>query len=447
METLVESWKNQNAIFLISGNQQISYAEFYNDLVKLRSLIRKHFKKPALFVVESFNSYETYLKFLALILEKHIVFLSPEFQFNDNHYRKMLEEETSSAFNYVPAGQSLIAGTDFSVSRNELLLKQMSSHSSGFIVRTSGTSGKKFKFILHSPGLFIKKYKVIKNHFKTTLAFSPVDSIAGIETLLEVLTHSNTLVTDVNKLTPLFVGELIELRQIDYFQTTPSFLNLMLIARVFSTAKLSELKKIAYGSEPALKAPLNEIKKQLPHTEFKHTYGMSEFGILATVTNQDDPTTFILDTKINEGRVTEGVLEIKVNTLAIGYLNYQNTKGPWFKTGDVPSFEDNGFMKIIGRADDLINLAGRKFYPSEVEDLLIHISGVSDVAVFSEKNEIVGNIIVANFYLKKHVDESDFRRAFKIYCEEHVPNFMVPHKVLILKNPPITSRFKKSRLA
>lgn len=444
MELLTASWKNSAEPFLISNSQVISYGKLHEDLIATRKILNNSFFKKQLFVLESKNNYDTYLKFLSLILEKHIVFLSPSYQFNDLNFRDMLEEETESQFNYIPL-DCMFAGVESkSLTTHPLILKQLENNHSAFIVRTSGTSGKKFKFILHDPARFIKKYELVSSRFIKNLAFFPADSIAGIENLLEAITFSNTLVIDNDNLTPVHVGELVDKHQIDYLFVTPSFLNLMLIAGVFSK-KLSSLKCIAFGSEPVSVNTLMEIKNKRPHIEFKHIYGMSEIGLLATITNQSNPTTLLLDEKINKGQIINNELSIQSLTMGLGYLNYDNTEGPWFNTGDVVSVENDGFMKVIGRVDDLINIAGKKFYPSEVEDLLIKMPGVLDVAVATEKNEIIGNIIIAKFFIDPALEEFTFRAALKNYCENHMPSFMHPHRVILLKEPPITTRFKKSR--
>jgi acyl-coenzyme A synthetase/AMP-(fatty) acid ligase len=444
MELLFATWKDSTRPFLISNSQTITYGKLHEDLLLSLTTLENSFKEKQLFVIESLNTYETYLKFLSLILQKHVVFLSPAYQFNDPEFRAMLEKETQSSFHYISSDHKLTTVTKKTSSMHPLIQKQFESKCPAFIVRTSGTSGKKFKFVLHEPARFIKKYQAIENYFFRTLAFFPADSIAGIETLLEVITYSNTLVSENEKLTPTHVNDLIHKYQIDYLHATPSFLNLMLIAGVFSH-DLRELKTIAFGSEPVSASTMTEIKNKQSHITFKHIYGMSEIGLLSTITNQMNPSTFILDKKINAAQVVNHELEIQSMTQSLGYLNYENNEGPWFKTGDVVSVENDGFLKIIGRVDDLINVAGKKFYPSEVEDLLIKMPGVLDVAVLSEKNEIIGNIIIAKFFIDPSLDEFTFRAALKNYCEEFMPYFMCPHKVILLKGPPITTRFKKSR--
>lgn len=444
MEVIAASWKNSPLIFLISDTKIISYDKLYKDTLALRKTLREDFKEKQLFVIEATNSYETYLKFISLILENHIVFLSPSDQFNDFEFRTLLENETLSQFNYISLTDMPTGIKSSTRSNHPLIQKKIEAKEAGFIVKSSGTSGKKFKFILHAPEMFITKYQKNANHFVTTLAFFPADSIAGIETLLEVITFLNKIITDTEKLTPDHIAKLIEKHQIDYLHTTPSFLNFMLFAGVFSKS-LTPLKKIAFGSEPISTVTIDEIKKRQHHVEFKHIYGMSELGLLSTITNQEAPSTFLLDHKINQERIVNDELEIQSLTRAIGYLNYENSEESWFKTGDAVSMDANGFLKIIGRIDDQINMGGKKFYPSEVEDVLLKIPGVVDVIITTEKNEIVGNIIIAKFCIDLSINESEFKQLLKKYCEKFVPQFMIPHKIILLRVPPMTSRFKKSR--
>lgn len=444
-DSIQSVWKNSSRPFLISSSDVISYGKLHEDLSSSRIELIKAFPTRQLFVVESTNSYSTYLKFLSLIAEGHIVFLSPAYQFNDVDYRKMIENEMQSTFHYVPIDKNIWDNTSgTSSSHHPLIKKQLSQNKPAFIVRTSGTSGKKFKFILHDPALFFKKHEAIETHYEKTLAFFPADSIAGIETLIEVIVNESTLFIEAGKITPSEVARLIDHHGLDYLHVTPSFLNLMLITGAFSKC-LDSLKKIAFGSEPVSMNTIMEIKLKLPKVSFKHIYGMSEIGLLETFTNQNNPSLFTFNEKFNSTRMINDELEVQSSTQSLGYINYDNHEGPWFKTGDVISISDDSAMKIVGRMDDLINMAGKKFYPSDVEDLLIKMPGVLDVVVLSEKNEIIGNVIIARFFIDSSIDEFTFRANLKNHCEEFIPPHMYPHKIILLKEPPITSRFKKSR--
>ena len=68
----------------------------------------------------------------------------------------------------------------------------------------------------------------------------------------------------------------------------------------------------------------------------------------------------------------------------IGYLNAPNpfTKDGWFKTGD-EVIEKNGYIKILGRKSEIINVGGEKVYPQEIENVIIEDEQISDVIVYA----------------------------------------------------------------
>ncbi len=72
----------------------------------------------------------------------------------------------------------------------------------------------------------------------------------------------------------------------------------------------------------------------------------------------------------------------------------------WFRSGDIGSFDDDGYLRIVGRSKDLIISGGFNVYPREVEDVLLEHPAVAEVAVVGvpsdEWGEIVTAVVVAN---------------------------------------------------
>ena len=67
----------------------------------------------------------------------------------------------------------------------------------------------------------------------------------------------------------------------------------------------------------------------------------------------------------------------------------------WLRTGDLGYFDDDGYLFIVGRTDDVINRGGEKIYPLEIENVLVAVEGVAAVAVIGEFDEVFGQIPVA----------------------------------------------------
>ncbi len=440
MQMNYKNWENNHKIFIIENGKEYTYGALYEAIGNLEKTLTSDFLNNCHYLLEAENSFYSYVRFITLIKNGNSVLMCSYAQFTNVEYLSKIISETKLQFIKWSLSQK-------KPERN--LIKTDLASSSRFIVRTSGSTGENFKLVIHDPDLFFKKYKTIGPHFLRTFAFSPAGSIAGIETLLEVLVHELTLVSSINELSPSRVVEYIKLYQVDYFQTTPTYMNLMIIAGQVRSEYLNGLKKIAYGSEPSLSFVVKYFQKELPELEMMHTYGMSEIGIQKTLTKCDEPTFFLIDDKYNQFKINEGVLEVRSMTKMLGYLNAKEIPSSlgadWFYTSDEVLVE-NQFLKVLGRLGELINIAGNKFFPSELEDVIRKLHGVADVLVTAEVSNLMGKIIVATITTLPNIDENELRVSFKKYCEENIVRYMHPHRVKIKKDLDQVVNAKKNRV-
>jgi acyl-CoA synthetase (AMP-forming)/AMP-acid ligase II len=77
-----------------------------------------------------------------------------------------------------------------------------------------------------------------------------------------------------------------------------------------------------------------------------------------------------------------------------GYEDRVDPDG-WLETGDLGYLDEDGYLFLVGRADDVINRGGEKIYPKEVEDAILGEPGVEAVAVVGREDEILGSVPVA----------------------------------------------------
>jgi len=71
------------------------------------------------------------------------------------------------------------------------------------------------------------------------------------------------------------------------------------------------------------------------------------------------------------------------------------TDDGWFRTGDIGEHDPDGYLRLVGRARDLIITGGLNVYPREVEDVLLEHPGVSEVAVAGTPDEEWGELVTA----------------------------------------------------
>lgn len=325
----------------------------------------------------------------------------------------------------------------------DLISELRSRKTPGLIILSSGSTGN-YKAILHDLSLLIKGVRSSKNKLKV-ISFLLFDHIGGINTVLNTLISGNCLVVPSNR-TPKAVAESIHRNNVEVLITSPSFLNLMLIGNVFKSNELNCLKQINYGSEVMPSILLERLAEKLPNTKFNQAYGLSEFGVIRTKTNDQGSNLITIDDINVDFRVRDDKLEIKSKNSMLGYLNSATpfTDDGWFMTGDVVEMVGSS-LRILGRDSDLINIGGEKVFPAEIENIILQLPEVEDVSVSGENNLILGNIIVANIKLKFNVNHLVFKNNVRQYCLNKMPKFKVPQKFKIVSEITYGERFKKIR--
>ena len=98
-------------------------------------------------------------------------------------------------------------------------------------------------------------------------------------------------------------------------------------------------------------------------------------------------------------------------------------------------------FRIVGRVSDLINVAGKKVNPAEVELYLLGLQGVRQAIVFGReshlRNEEVAACVVANTDVREH--------ALLDYCRANLSPWQVPKRIFIVDSVPVNERGKISR--
>jgi long-chain acyl-CoA synthetase len=96
----------------------------------------------------------------------------------------------------------------------------------------------------------------------------------------------------------------------------------------------------------------------------------------------------------------------------------------WFNTGDLGRLDSHGYLYIEGREKEVINFAGMKVFPYEVEEILIRHPAVAEALVYGEPHSLYGQIPCARIVLRSgfpNPDPIELRR----FCFER----LAPHKV------------------
>jgi malonyl-CoA/methylmalonyl-CoA synthetase len=95
------------------------------------------------------------------------------------------------------------------------------------------------------------------------------------------------------------------------------------------------------------------------------------------------------------------------------------TADGWFRSGDVGARDPDGYLRIVGRAKELIISGGYNVYPREVEDVLLEHPAVAEVAVVGEPSDEWGEVVVA--VVVPATDDRDADALLAFAAEELAP--------------------------
>jgi acyl-CoA synthetase (AMP-forming)/AMP-acid ligase II len=328
---------------------------------------------------------------------------------------------------------------------HELLAPMVNAGKPGFIIFTSGSTGKGKAVLLDFERMVSKFKDKVRPAFRTLL-FLKLDHIGGLNTLFAVLFNGGTIVTAKSRQAQ-DICQAVEQYQVALLPTTPSFLTMLLMSRMYERHDLSSIKVMTYGTEVMPESTLTAMHKTFPEVTLKQTYGLSELGILSTKSKDSSSKWMKIGGDGFDLKVKDDVLWIKSETAMLGYLNSPSPfdKDGWYNTGD-QVLVDGDYFQILGRESEIINVAGEKVYPIEIESYLLTLPNVKDVLVREKSSPVTGQMIWAEFVLDQAEEKVAFKRRIMALCHTHFPPFKVPGLITLSKGGNLVgSRGKKIR--
>jgi long-chain acyl-CoA synthetase len=273
--------------------------------------------------------------------------------------------------------------------------------------------------------------------------------------LLPLITGATVV---IERFTPRQILLLIEKLRITCLVAVPS--QYRLLAKDPTPADLSSLWLCIAGAERLPEQVAIEFEQRF-HQTIVQGYGATEispvvslnmpasnrFGSVGkplpnlTVTIRDDQ-----DAVLPAGEMGEVCVE--GTAVMLGYYNDADATGRKIRngvlhTGDKGFLDRDGYLHLIGRADDLVKISGEKVYPAEVETAIESIDGVDEVAVIALPDEKHGARLLAFVQLKSgsYLNEASLRVA----CRELMEPFKVPRSFAFVDSLPRTMTGKTDK--
>jgi long-chain acyl-CoA synthetase len=328
--------------------------------------------------------------------------------------------------------------------RHPLVEALVNSGHPGLVVFTSGSTGKP-KAILHDMDRVASKFVQRRRGWRMVL-FLLIDHFGGFNTLMSVLANDGVGLCPADR-TARGVCEIIVKGKADLLPTTPTFLNTLIASGLWRSYDLSSLKLITYGAEPMSSATLARLHEILPDAELKQTYGLSELGVLRSVSPQQNSLWLRVGGDGFQTRVVDGELHIRSTSNMLGYLNAPTPidSDGWMNTGDLVE-EKDGLIRFLGRRNEMINVGGQKVMPSEIEDVLLEADGIAAAVVRATPHPLLGQAVVARVAPIMPEDVKALTDRLRAHCRARMQKYKVPMRFEIVPVEALsTQRAKKNR--
>lgn len=233
----------------------------------------------------------------------------------------------------------------------------------------------------------------------------------------------------------------LERAQVTLLSIVPTMLRRLLdCGEDFSTQRYPALRAILLGGAPASEDLWQNARAQgLP---VLGTYGLTE-SCSQVVTASPDEVALMAGTagRPIRGAVVritddagqdlmagqEGEIWLCGPMVATEYFRNRELSelqfaGDWLRTGDIGMFDHDGLLHVSGRADEMIITGGENVHPHEIEQVLLDIEGMRDVAVTALKDEEWGMTIAAAIVVS---DSTDIGQV-KTRCREKLAGYKIP---------------------
>lgn len=116
----------------------------------------------------------------------------------------------------------------------------------------------------------------------------------------------------------------------------------------------------------------------------------------------------------------------------------------WFFTGDLGRIDADGFLYLLSRKTAVINLAGRKVFPEEIEVVLDRHPAVRESRVYGRPHPHLGEVVEAELVLAQPDLNLDIIRQ---YCRDHLASYKIPARFTVvsaLPRTPVTGKILRA---
>ncbi|MDJ0949148.1 MAG: class I adenylate-forming enzyme family protein [Alphaproteobacteria bacterium] len=321
------------------------------------------------------------------------------------------------------------------------------------MLQTSGTTG--------APKLIVRSHAQFKDYIRRDQqghGFTPTDRYLAVvrmsfsfgrDSCLSMTYIGATVVIDRSTSRDGLIAAVREER-ITALILTPAHLRALLDHADVDGVLFPQVRALVVGSAAVTSEERLRARLRLTPS-LQERYGLNETGAIAVAAPADQDA--VPDAV---GRLLDGIDAQVVDsdgrplpTGEVGLIGFRGAHFPtgyfrdpdetarafrdgWFYPSDLAALNDDGYVFLKGRADDVISNEGAMFYPIEVENVLLMHPAVAEVAAFGWPHPRQGEVTAAAVVMKSAIS---FDELFR-HCQQHLAAYKVPKMILAVQEMP-----------
>lgn len=244
---------------------------------------------------------------------------------------------------------------------------------------------------------------------------------------------------------------LIQDERITLFPGAPTLYQSILAAPDRGDFDLSSLRLAVTGAAVVPVVLIERMRDELRIDHVVTAFGMTE-AVVVTMCREGDSAEVVattcgraipgMETRIDAPAGEAGELLVRGDYVMLGYLDDPEATAEaidedgWLHTGDVGTLDEHGNLQITDRLKDMYISGGFNVYPAEVEQTLMRMEGVQDVAVVGVPDERLGEVGKAYVVVSTSSTTEVSADEVIAFAKERLANFKVPRVVETVESLP-----------
>ena len=334
------------------------------------------------------------------------------------------------------------------------------------VLHSSGTTRRPKRAALRHRNLAASARNIVATYglssLDTTLCVMPLFHIHGlVGCTLSTFASGGTVVMPV-RFNPVGFRRFLSAHEPTWYTAVPTIHQLILARHRDRAHRGSSLRFIRSASSKLHEATLLGLEEAfgVPCLE---AYGMTEAS--HQIASNPLPPASRVSGSVGRGvGVRIGVMDTHGQLLTVGASGEVVIQGPnvidgyddnpeadarsftngWFRTGDQGFLDSAGYLTLVGRLKEMINRAGEKIAPHEIDEALLKHPAVAEAVSFGVPHDTWGEVVEAAVVLRGEASEAQLLR----HCREHLADFKIPTRLYLVESIPkgSTGKIQRTRM-